>query len=367
MEKITWSYLNALFDHRFNDTLSERDFLHCIRGLHGILEKDAQGKYDIENFRREGIATSMHAPTIVEKVVEKIVYVEKTAEGQTVHTPTPSNEPSLLQQRRLKNRAASKSSSYEKAEVKNILTMASQLSDKLDIPITEAFDKAEEILSITQSTGRSSSRSRSRSRGRQSQQSTSVTQQPWHTANDPQKITELANTIKALLDAKPKAPKKKAPTRPPSKSDKLSLVSLGTPTDEYNNMMARQGKVSGSSSQQDRVQCAPMPQIAHIDEVIESSQEGKLQYPPASLESQIAREQAKNKNRSCPPPTDDSLIPYEEAYTAESFEKRSVPQMQSSPAMADLSSYAAAEKCYYEKLPTLEWMAERKRKAQANI
>ncbi|KAF8621689.1 hypothetical protein AX15_007584 [Amanita polypyramis BW_CC] len=214
MEKITWSYLNALFDHRFNNTLSENDFLHCVKGLHGILEKEVQGKYDIDNFGKEGIAASIHAPNTVEKIVEKIVYVEKPADSQT-----STNEPSLLQQRKLKNRATTKSSSYEKSEVKNILTMASQLSDKLDIPITEAFNKAEEILSITQSTGRSSSKSRSRSRGRQPQQSS---QQPWHTASDPQKITELANTIKALLDAKPKAPKKKAPIRLPPKSDKLS-------------------------------------------------------------------------------------------------------------------------------------------------
>ncbi|KAF8622595.1 hypothetical protein AX15_006892 [Amanita polypyramis BW_CC] len=149
MEKITWSYLNALFDHRFKDTLSEKDFLHCVKGLHSILETDAQGKYDIDNFGKEGIAASIHAPTTVEKIVEKIVYVEKSADNQTL-----ANEPSLLQQRRLKNRATTKSSSYEKSEVKNILTMASQLSDKLDIPITEAFDKAEECLSHNQQVDR---------------------------------------------------------------------------------------------------------------------------------------------------------------------------------------------------------------------
>ncbi|KAF8623898.1 hypothetical protein AX15_006141 [Amanita polypyramis BW_CC] len=158
MEKITWSYLNALFDHRFNDTLSESDFLHCVKGLHGILDKEVQSKYDISNFGKEGINASIHAPTmdkVVEKIVEKIVYVEKDGSQQS----SSDNTPSLLQQRKLKNRSATKSSSYEKDEVKNILTMASQLSDKLDIPITEAFDKAEEILSITQSMGRSKSRS----------------------------------------------------------------------------------------------------------------------------------------------------------------------------------------------------------------
>ncbi|KAF8624016.1 hypothetical protein AX15_006086 [Amanita polypyramis BW_CC] len=157
MEKITWSYLNVLFDHRFNDMLSENDFLHCVKGLHGILEKDVQKKYDISNFGKEGINASIHAlatETIVEKIVEKIVYVDKDS-GQ----PSSSNSTlSLLQQRKLKNKNSTKSLSYEKEEVKNILTMASQLSDKLDIPITEAFDKAEEILSITQSTGRSKSR-----------------------------------------------------------------------------------------------------------------------------------------------------------------------------------------------------------------
>ncbi|KAF8621251.1 hypothetical protein AX15_007933 [Amanita polypyramis BW_CC] len=30
MEKITWSYINALFDHRFKDTLSENDFLTIV-------------------------------------------------------------------------------------------------------------------------------------------------------------------------------------------------------------------------------------------------------------------------------------------------------------------------------------------------
>ncbi|KAF8625016.1 hypothetical protein AX15_005592 [Amanita polypyramis BW_CC] len=362
MEKITWSYLNALFDHRFNDTLSEKDFLHCVKGLHGILEKDIQKKYDISNFGKEGINASIHTPAtekVVEKIVEKIVYVEKES-GQ----PSSSNStPSLLQQRKMKNRNSTKSSSYDKDEVKNILTMVSQLSDKLDIPITEAFDKAEEILSLTQSTGRSTSRSRSRSRGRQP--IANVQQQPWYTS-DPQKVTELANMIKALLDAKPKALKKKVPTRPPPKSDKLLPVSLGSPTDDYNNMMAKQ-QASASSSQQDRVRWAPTPQIACIDEIVESSQEGELQYPPASLESQIAREQAKNKNRSRPLPPSDSLAPYEEVISAESWQNRSAPVTQSSPPTAELSSYAAAAKRFYEKLPTPEWVEVRRKKAQAAI
>ncbi|KAF8621495.1 hypothetical protein AX15_007752 [Amanita polypyramis BW_CC] len=197
MEKITWSYINALFDHCFNDTLSEKDFLHCVRGLHGILEKDVQGKYDIDNFGKEGVSTSIHAPKTIKKIVEKIVYVEKSTDNNSEKTTSAAtSELSLLQQRKLKNRSATKSSSYDKNEVKNILAMASQLSDKLDIPITEAFDKAEDILSITQSTGRSSSRSCSRSRGRQTQQP-SAPQQLWHTADDPQKITDLAMTIKA--------------------------------------------------------------------------------------------------------------------------------------------------------------------------
>ncbi|KAF8624440.1 hypothetical protein AX15_005871 [Amanita polypyramis BW_CC] len=63
----------------------------------------------------------------------------------------------------------------------------------------------------------------------------------------------------------------------------------------------------------------------------------------------------------------DSLIPYEEAFTAESFEKRSVPLSIPSTAMVDMSSYAAVAKHFYEKLPTPEWMAERKKKAQASI
>ncbi|KAF8624907.1 hypothetical protein AX15_005647 [Amanita polypyramis BW_CC] len=245
MEKITWSYLNALFDHRFNDTLSENDFLHCVKGLHGILEKDIQKKYDVANFGKEGINASIHTPAkekIVKKIVEKIVYVEKESEQTNSSTSTPS----LLQQRKMKNKAASKSLSYEKDEVKNILTMASQLSDKLDIPIMDAFDKAEEILSITQSTG-------------------------------------------------------------------------------------------------------------------------ELQYPPPSLESQIAREQVKNKNRSRPPPPGDSLAPYEEVLSAESWQKRSAPSMQTSPPTAELSSYAAAAKRFYEKLPMPEWVEVRRKKAQAAI
>ncbi|KAF8622970.1 hypothetical protein AX15_006602, partial [Amanita polypyramis BW_CC] len=175
---------------------------------------------------------------------------------------------------------------------------------------------------------------------------------------------ELANTIKALLDTKPKAPKKKPVPRPPTKSDKLSPVSLGSPMDDFNNMLAKQ-QLSSSSSQQDRVRWAPMPQIARIDEVVESSQEGELQYPPASLESQIAREQAKNKNRSHPPPPGDSLAPYEEVVSAESWQKRSVPSTQTSPPTAELSSYAAAAKRFYEKLPTPEWVEVRRKKAQA--
>ncbi|KAF8624096.1 hypothetical protein AX15_006047 [Amanita polypyramis BW_CC] len=117
MEKITWSYLNALFDHQFNDTLSEADFLHCVKGLHGILEKGVQSKYDISNFGKEGIDANMHAPStekVVEKIVEKIVYVEKDVGQQS----SSDNTLSLLQQRKLKNKSANKSSSYEKDEVK---------------------------------------------------------------------------------------------------------------------------------------------------------------------------------------------------------------------------------------------------------
>ncbi|KAF8623407.1 hypothetical protein AX15_006389 [Amanita polypyramis BW_CC] len=110
-----------------------------------------------------------------------------------------------------------------------------------------------------------------------------------------------------------------------------------------------------------------MPQIARIDEVVESSQEGELQYPPASLESQIAREQAKNKNKSRPPPPGDSLAPYEEVIMAESWQNRSVLVTQSSPPTAELSSYAAAAKRFYEKLPTPEWVEVRRKKAQAAI
>ncbi|KAF8624015.1 hypothetical protein AX15_006085, partial [Amanita polypyramis BW_CC] len=110
------------------------------------------------------------------------------------------------------------------------------------------------------------------------------------------------------------------------------------------------------ATSQDRVRWAPTPQIVRIDEVVESSQEGELHYPLVSLESQIAREQAKNKNCSRPPPTDDSLIPYKEAFTAESFEKRSEQPSPSSVPMENLSSYAAAAKRFYEKLPTPEWM-----------
>ncbi|KAF8624371.1 hypothetical protein AX15_005909 [Amanita polypyramis BW_CC] len=168
-------------------------------------------------------------------------------------------------------------------------------------------------------------------------------------------------TIKVLLDAKPKVPKKKQPIKL-TKLDKLSPVSLGSPTDDYNNLMAKQNAPSGS--QIDWVRWAPTPQIARIDEIPSTPE---LQYPLLSLESQIAKDQAKNKNWLRPPPSNDSLIPYEEAFTAESFEKRSEQPSSSSPATAELSSYAVAAKCFYEKLPTPEWMAERKRKAQANI
>ncbi|KAF8623059.1 hypothetical protein AX15_006529 [Amanita polypyramis BW_CC] len=69
MEKITWSYLNTLFDHRFKDTLSEADFLQAVKGLHYILDESVQGKYDMESFGKSGIDASMHTP--------KTVYVEK--------------------------------------------------------------------------------------------------------------------------------------------------------------------------------------------------------------------------------------------------------------------------------------------------
>ncbi|KAF8624585.1 hypothetical protein AX15_005800 [Amanita polypyramis BW_CC] len=328
MEKVTWAYLNTLFDHRFNDTLSEHDFLHAIKGLHGIQDISVQKKYDLESFGKPGIVASVHAvPTTMENVEQKQEEIPQ------------KEEPSLLQQCHIKNRMANKPTSYNKVEVKDILVMASQLSDKLDIPIVEAFDKAEDILSITQSSKRSSSKSRSRSRGRQqstksSSMQKSIVQQPWHMADDPQKIMDLALTIKALLDAKLKEQvnkKKICPsmnhTAPPP------LPTPPTPPGFYNQV------ASSSSMKLDRVTWAPMPQIARIDEVTD-----ELQYPSSSLKEQIARDQEKQKNKSRPPPTGDSLLLYKEAFTAESFEKRSILSSKTSTATADMSSYAAAAK-----------------------
>ncbi|KAF8625707.1 hypothetical protein AX15_005236 [Amanita polypyramis BW_CC] len=52
---------------------------------------------------------------------------------------------------------------------------------------------------------------------------------------------------------------------------------------------------------------------------------------------------------------------------AESFKKRSVQLTPSSVPTADLSSYTAAAKRFYEKLPTPKWMEVRKKKAQAAV
>ncbi|KAF8627242.1 hypothetical protein AX15_004461 [Amanita polypyramis BW_CC] len=159
----------------------------------------------------------------------------------------------------------------------------------------------------------------------------------WHQASDPQKITDLAMMIKALLDAKPKEPKKKTwPSKmrmaPPP------LPTPPTPPGFYKENLVK-SQASTSSSQYDCVRWAPTPQIARIDEVTE-----ELQYLPSLLEDQIAHEQEKMKNRSCPPPSKDSLTPYEEIYMAESFKKRSPPISKPSTATADMSSYTAAAK-----------------------
>ncbi|KAF8622218.1 hypothetical protein AX15_007195, partial [Amanita polypyramis BW_CC] len=253
MEKIAWAYINSLFDHHFKDTLSEGDFLTVVKGLHYILDEDVQSKYDLTSFGKP-----FTGEKIVEKVVEKFVYVEKSGKPLTVQemSKEAKEEPLLLQQR-VKNRANSKvkSSSYDKMEVKEILTMALQLSDKLDISITDAFDRAEDILALSQSKMKSMSRSRSRSHSRtrdtypKNEHGYNI-QTHWHQASDPQKITDLAMTIKALLDAKPKAPKKKPQTSKP-KSDKLSPIPLPLPTSDYNNMKRGQSKEIGS--QQDKV------------------------------------------------------------------------------------------------------------------
>ncbi|KAF8625227.1 hypothetical protein AX15_005485 [Amanita polypyramis BW_CC] len=302
MEKITWAYLNALFDHRFKDTLSEADFLHAVKGLHGILDKSVQNKYDLESFGKPGVSASIHAPQMVYVEKEKIMYVEKNSmpkESSNSIGESEKSQPSLLQQRRSKIRSVYKSklTLYDKVEVKDILTMALQLSEKLDIPITDGFDRAEEILSLLQPKTRSKSKSCSRSRGCEQPQN-----QPaynihthWHQADDPQKITDLAMTIKALLDAKPK---------PPVNKKHLPAAA------KFSN-----SQLSSSSSKQDRVTWAPTPQIARIDKILE------LEYLSSSLESQITKDQERLKNKSRPPPSDDSLVPYEEAFMAEPFEQ----------------------------------------------
>ncbi|KAF8623991.1 hypothetical protein AX15_006095 [Amanita polypyramis BW_CC] len=128
MKKITWSYLNSLFDHRFKDTLSENNFLHCVKGLHLILDEKVQKKYDVDAFGKKSLSSSIHAPS--------------TMDNSLKQDTDDLNKLLLLQQRHAKNRDAekSKSTSYDKTEVKDILAMASQLSDKLDIPIMDAFD-----------------------------------------------------------------------------------------------------------------------------------------------------------------------------------------------------------------------------------
>ncbi|KAF8627243.1 hypothetical protein AX15_004462 [Amanita polypyramis BW_CC] len=149
MEKLTWSYLNALFDHHFKDTISQADFLHCIKGLHYILDETVQKKYNMELFGKPLVSSSMHAPEV------------PNPKSSSSDTDKEKEQPSLLQQHCSRNRTAEKlkSMSYDKNKVKDILAMVSQLSDKLDIPITNAFDRAEEIISLSQPKTRTASRS----------------------------------------------------------------------------------------------------------------------------------------------------------------------------------------------------------------
>ncbi|KAF8623178.1 hypothetical protein AX15_006474 [Amanita polypyramis BW_CC] len=188
MEKVTWSYINSLFDHHFKDMLAEKDFLHIVSGLHRILDKTVKDKYNIGNSGKQ-------IPQEKVVVVQNILDTDASNEG-----------PSLLQQRHNKNRVSekSKSASYDKEKVKDILSMASQLSGKLDISIVDAFDKAEDILNLSQRNRKESSRSHSHSHSQAQQGTTTQLLNPvsWHTVDSPEKIVELACTIKALLDAK---------------------------------------------------------------------------------------------------------------------------------------------------------------------
>ncbi|KAF8622929.1 hypothetical protein AX15_006635 [Amanita polypyramis BW_CC] len=129
LKTIAWAYINALFTDNFKNMLDEKDFIHLVKGLHGILDVSVQHRYSLDNF-----------------------ISGKKSTDTTTSANISNKGPSLLQQCCNRNKVAekSKAQTYDKDKVKHILDMASQLSNSLDIPITKAFDTAENILTLSQ-------------------------------------------------------------------------------------------------------------------------------------------------------------------------------------------------------------------------
>ncbi|KAF8628662.1 hypothetical protein AX15_003792 [Amanita polypyramis BW_CC] len=332
MESIAWAHVTVLFDDRFKDTLKEEDFLFLVKGLHGILDETKRDKYPIDE---HGILTFNK----IEKIVQNVsVSPSKDKEDK-------DEGPSLLQQRCIKNRASekAKTTSYDKEKIKDILTMASQLSNKLDISITDAFDKAEDILTLSQPSRRQLSRSRScsASRGRNQTAARELIQQvPWHTAESPEKITELEMVIRALLDSKTPDQSLKKKIRPSTR--RTAPAPLSTPPIPIH-MLAKLD-TPPPSLKQERVTWAPTPQIATIEEVPES-----LVYPSSSSESSTTK-----KIKANIPPTD-SLPAYESASDYIENLPRGLPKPQS-------TSYASVASANNQ-----EWQVVAKKKAMANV
>ncbi|KAF8621864.1 hypothetical protein AX15_007449 [Amanita polypyramis BW_CC] len=200
-----------------------------------------------------------------------------------------------------------KTASYDKDKVKDILGMASQLSEKLDILIIDAFNKVEDILVLSQSPRRQASRSQSHSHTReqlQTQQAPPVQQMLWHTVESPEKLTELVKVIKALLDLKPKESINKKKIQPSTIcTAPPPLPTPPMPPGFYKNISNSNSE--SSQNRRDRVTWAPTPQIAQIDKIPSL----ELTYPSPTP--------VVDKNISYPPPSSDSLAPYEDAATAE--------------------------------------------------
>ncbi|KAF8621424.1 hypothetical protein AX15_007806 [Amanita polypyramis BW_CC] len=177
--------------------------------------------------------------------------------------------------------------------------MASQLSNKLDIPIEAAFDKVESILSLSQN--KPSPRLRLNSRMRTGPCNvptiTKGQQTQWHTVSFLEKLQELASLASLITSLLNKPKMDNNPRKRRIGGMKQPDLSLPNKPGNFQQSLCKVSLPASDTSEIIRWEDTPPRSFAHITDTIENPTPVALVYPPSAHAKKLG----------------DLLIPYEEA------------------------------------------------------